>query len=118
MTSETESEWPFSGPISPDWTIDELLQRFSDDALLERARLDERLRLDLARIEAAASAATGASPWIRVPSAVALVRSLDALQRSAPALRAARLGELCAPPLSLGGGALRGAAPDCPALWR
>jgi len=78
--------------MHPDWTISELLERLADD----ENWYDEEYET-LALIEAAAGTAAGAPPWTGTPGAVALVRSLDALRRTLPALGSVRLGELIAP---------------------
>lgn len=61
------------GPISPDWTIAELLDWLADDTRVH----DESLRAPLTVIEAAL---TG-RPWAGQPSTVALIRSLAAAVR-------------------------------------
>lgn len=61
------------GPISPDWTIFELLDWLTDDT----RQHDESLRGPLAVIEASL---TG-RPWAGDPSTVALIRSLAAAVR-------------------------------------
>ncbi|PRA78976.1 hypothetical protein [Microbacterium sp. MYb66] len=61
------------GPISPDWTITELIAWLSEDS----RQHDPALQQPLALIEAAL---TG-EQWPRPPSTVALIRSLAAAGR-------------------------------------
>ncbi|WP_226531061.1 hypothetical protein [Microbacterium paraoxydans] len=61
------------GPISPDWTIDDLVVWLADDA----RQHDPALRPPLAAIETALSGES----WTRAPATVALIRSLAALRR-------------------------------------
>lgn len=61
------------GPMSADWTIDELIEWLAEDSLQN----DPALQPPLAAIEAAL---TGES-WTRTPAAIALIRSLAALGR-------------------------------------
>ncbi|MFJ2369059.1 hypothetical protein [Microbacterium sp. NPDC087665] len=74
------------GPISPDWTINELIEWLADDARQHEAALQHPLAL----IEAAA---TG-SVWRSAPSTVALIRSLVEAARTSPALGATTVREL------------------------
>jgi hypothetical protein len=79
------------GPISPDWTIAELITWLSDD---DARPHDPALRHPLSLIEAAL---TGA-PWSRTPSTVALVRSLTL---AAPGHAASVIAEVLLPPQRL-----------------
>lgn len=66
-------------PISPDWTIAELVDWLADDS----RQHDVALRRPLSLIE---SAVTG-STWAHEPSTVALIRSLASVVRRHGALR-------------------------------
>lgn len=76
------------GPISPDWTISELLDWLSDDA----RQHDETLRDPLQAIDAAMTGVV----WRRSPSTVALIRSIAATLRRHPASAGLRIAQLVA----------------------
>lgn len=94
MKPQNSHEWPFSGPIHPDWTLAQLLEWLSNDEQLHERLDDAELGVGLARIEAAASRLAGAGAWAGAPSAIALLRSLAALRLRAPALGAMTLGAI------------------------
>lgn len=77
------------GPIDLDWTIGQLLEWLSDDIRQHEVTLQH----PLARIEAQM---TGAH-WARTPSTVALIRSIAAAVRNAPARASIRISELSPP---------------------
>lgn len=79
--------------MSPDWTIDELLEWLSDDDRLDDP-LGSEAHAALARIEAAASRLLGASPCTGRTSGVALVRSIASLCTESPMLRSLELRTL------------------------
>lgn len=90
MSVAITTETPNLGPISPNWTITQLLDWLAED----RRQHDESLRAPLVAIDAAM---TG-TEWRRAPSTVAVTRSIAATIRATPHLLAATIGELLSPP--------------------
>lgn len=74
MSIPIATEASVLAPISPDWTIAELVEWLADDS----RQHDVALQHPLALIERAVTGET----WIRTPSTVALVRSLTSAART------------------------------------
>jgi len=100
MSHSSADVSPFIGPISDDWTIEELLDWFAED---DHRLSDDSLRTPLLMVE---EALTG-QPWAptadasfrgirasRSPGIVSLVRSIAMHSRAHPAIRAYTLAEV------------------------
>ncbi|MDQ0642950.1 hypothetical protein [Microbacterium murale] len=100
MNHSITTDSPFTGPISSDWTIEELLDWFAED---DDRLGDVDLREPLLLLEEALTGhhwAVGRGAAItgiresRSPAIVSLVRSIALHSRAHPALRARTLGEV------------------------